>query len=191
MPTTFTQTDTDHNDTCAAGKAPIAIYCSSASDLMSAGRLASVGGSAGSVEVVLSIAASATDDAEFSWLLEFVDDTTPDAGDWTFNFDFTSGGMFQKLVSVAACRLNSTCVDQSDTIVEVVAQSIATDEGDKAVVINQAGAGTFNNGDKVLVVCGFSNSTHGALDTGITPSLTIVSPWTAPAAGTRRIFVVT
>ena len=191
MSTTFTQTDTDSVAACAAGRAPLAVYCSTDTDVMSSGRLAVVGAGAGSGEVTLGIAAQSSTQAEFMWLLEPVDDTTPDAGNWTINFDFTTGAMTARLVSVFVCRMNSSCVDQSDVIVSVESLTTATDVGDQAIVINQGSSGTFNNGDKVAVVCSFENSAHGAVDVGITQSLTIVSPWTAPGGEVaRRIFNV-
>lgn len=174
MAMTFTQTDTAQ--VCALNN-----YCSTVGGTIEAGRQASVGGTAGSSNVTFSVAASATDDNEFSFECIVPADTTWGAGDWTVNIDFLVGNMDVTLESCFICRVNSSCANQA-TIGSATGLGQAT-TSDQSVVVSGA-AQTPDAGDKVIITFGFSNA-NTMFDRNIVliPSFPIVAAGFTAAAG--------
>lgn len=174
MAASFQQTDTAQS--CALNN-----YCSSVGGTIEAGRQASVGGTAGTSEVLVTIAASQADDNEFSFEVVVPAGYTWGAGNWTVNVNFTTGNMDATWESCFICRVNSSCVNQA-TIGSSTGLAIATSSGAQSTVISGA-AQTPSAGDKVIITLGFSNAnTMFTRNVGITPSTTIESPLTAPSA---------
>lgn len=176
MASTFQQTDTAQ--VCA-----LSAYCSSVGGTQETdtGRQATVGGSAGVTEKTFSVATSQTDDIEFSFECVIPAGYSGDAGDWTVNVNFSTGNADATWESCFICRVSSGCVNQA-TIGSATGLGIATKSGPQSTVISGA-AQTLSAGDKAIIVLGFSNaSTMFARTVGITPSATITSPFSAPAA---------
>ena len=181
MTMTFTQTDTAQ--VCALNN-----YCSSVGGTIEAGRQASVGGTAGSVEATFTTATSQADDNEFSFECVVPAGSTWGAGDWTINVNFTTGNMNATWASCFICRVNSSCVNQA-TIGSATGLGLPTSSGAQNTVISGA-AQTPGAGDKVIITLGFSNAdTMVARTVGITPSLTIVAAgFEAPAAAATAAY---
>lgn len=174
MAVTVQQTDTAQ--VCALNN-----YCSSVGGTIEAGRACSVGGTAGTSEQTITIAASQADDNEFSFEWAVPAGYTWGAGNWTINVAFTTGNMDVTWESCFICRVNSSCVNQA-TIGSATGLGLATTTNPQSTVISGS-AQTPGAGDKVIITLGFSNAnTMFSRTVGITPSQTIASPFTAPSA---------
>ncbi len=186
MATTYQQTDTDQSDVCA-----VAAYCSTVGGTIETDRAktAEVSGTAGTTEVTFSNGILQTDDIEWSFLCIPTAGSTRNSGTWTVNVDFSTGAMTVTWESLFMCRLNSSCVNQ-ETMASATSLGIATNAGNQSSTLEDPD-GTFDVGDKVVFILGFSNThEHSTSNVGITPSLTITSPWDEPAAGGRRRVMV-
>ena len=182
MAVTYVQTDTAQG--CTLG-----VFCSTVAGTVEAGRQAQVGVSAGSSEQTFTVSAGQTDDNEFSFECIVADGTTGSAGDWTVNVNFTTGTMTAIWDSCFICHVNSACSNQA-TIGNNTSIGFTTNSGSTNTTVT-GGAVTLTNGDVIIVTLGFSETGgHSNQTVGITPSVNIVSPFTPPVAGTRRIFVV-
>ena len=178
MSITFQQNDTAQ--ACALNN-----YCSTVGGTIEEGRQAESGASGGVTGADVSVAASQTDDTEFSFECIFPNGTTDGAGDWTVDVNFTAGHMDATWESCFICRVNSSCVNQEE-IGSATGLGKTTTGGQQNVVISGS-AVTLANGDKVIVVLGFSNSgSHSAKTVTILPDATIIADaWVLPA-GTRK-----
>ncbi len=172
MAMSLVQTDTAQTST-------LSNYCSTSGGTIEAGNQAAVGGSVGSVEVVVSVAASAATDNEFSFECVIADDSTTGAGTWTIPINFSSGDMDVTLEEVWICQVRSN--SNIATIGSSTGLGLSTTAGTQSPTVTGS-AITFVNGDFAIVTLVFSESAgHAAGNVGITPSLTILSPFTASA----------
>lgn len=167
------------NDT--AQVCSLAVYCSSVSGTVEVGRQAEQGVGAGSSENTFSVPTSQADDAEYSFELVIASDSTWDAGNWTVRLDLTTGANDATWESCFICRVNSGCTNQAEIGSATGLGISCMTAGVKSTVI----AGSVQSpsaGDKVIIVCGFSNSNSMFARTlGITPSQLIDSPFNPPA----------
>ena len=171
MAMSLVQTDTAQTST-------LSNYCSTSGGTIEAGNQAAVGGSVGITEVTVSVAASASTDNEFSFECVIPDDSTTGAGTWTIPINFTTGDMDVTLEEVWVCQVRSS--SNIATIGSNTGLGLATHSGTQTPTVS-GGAITFVNGDFAIITLVFSESAgHAAGTIGITPSLTITSPFTAP-----------
>ncbi len=156
-------------------------YCSAGGGTIEAGRQAVQSGSVGSVEASFSVAASASNDNEFSFEIILPTDATSDADTAVIPINFTTGSMNAILESVYICRVNSSCVNQ-ETIGSESGIGFATNGGSTTRNIS-CSAVTFAAGDKVIITLGFNETAgHSSQNVGITPDQTMSLPFLAPAS---------
>lgn len=173
---TSSYVETDTAQVCS-----LAQYCSGLGGTVEAGRQAEVGVSAGSSEQTFSVAASATDDGEWSWEIILAASTTSDADTATIPINFTTGDMDVTLESVHICRVNSSCANQ-ETIGSSSGLGLSTTAGVQSPTVS-CSAVTFAAGDKPIIILGFSEAAgHSAGTIGITPDQTMTLPFNPPAA---------
>lgn len=153
-------------------------YCSTSGGTIEAGRRAIIGAGAGSVETVVSVAAGASTDNEYSFECVIPDDSTTGSGTWTVPINFTTGDMDVTLEEVWICQVRAN--SNIASIGSSVGLGLATTGGLQSPTVSGS-AITFVNGDFAIITLVFSESAgHSAGNVGITPDQTITSPFTAP-----------
>jgi hypothetical protein len=110
-------------------------YCSTVGGTIEDGRLASIGGTAGTSPFSASVAASQTDDCELSYEIVLPSDPQGDADNATIPLRFTVGHMDATLESVFICRVNSSDVNQ-ETIGSSTGLGLSTTSGTVTPVIS-------------------------------------------------------
>lgn len=184
MALVFAQTDT--NQSVSA--------CNTAAELLGcSGRSADVGGMTGQVCVSggtlgttigsWSVAASATDVAEFAFICTVDSGVSWDAGTWTIRFNVTTANMNLTVTEIHLCRVSSTCVNQA-SLGSATGLSISLGTtGVKSQDISGSAA-TPGAGDIVLVVFVITNGAMSGQTASVTYNQNIDSPFTAAAATT-------
>ncbi len=140
-------------------------------------RLATVGGSAGSTQV---LPIPRVD--RVSAMVEIVpaSGVTWAAGEWTVPFNCTQANANVTLDGVYICRLNSSDVSQATIGSTTSIGTVLSSTGVTNVSVTGS-AQTPSVGDKVYILYGFL-TTGSPEAVGWTPDQTIVSPFTVPAA---------
>jgi hypothetical protein len=166
----FTQTDTD-------GVCGTADYCQNITPdpPFDAQKQCSVGGSAGSTPVTVTVGASTNRMISFECVVPA--GTSWDAGDWTLRLNVTTANMNLTWGTGAICRVSSGCVNQANIDSYNAAQSLGS-TGVKS--FTTAGlTQTPSAGDKVIIGLVISNGAMSDQSFAFTPDQNIDSPFTA------------
>lgn len=176
MTTTYTQTDTS---------ATFNVGCSGRSaGLTTAARTAEVGGTAGSSEVTVDPNNNGTTLACFAFDVPVADApglSSWDSGTWNVTINFTTGDAGTTLEEVHICDNNGGTYSSVAGGTSETAIGYATTSGSTTRNISQGSNHTPQSeaNSRPFVVIVLSNTDdHGAASVGITPSATIVAPYT-------------
>lgn len=172
----FTQTDVAAN---ASAEAALCSALSENADEESA--LCAEGASAGSVEKTITSDASASELTALYFECTVAAGVSWGAGLWTVRFNLTTANHQITWDSVYICRVNSSYVNQATIGSATSLGQVLSSTGTKSTTVSGAGQSP-SVGDIVIVVFAFSNGNSCPQDIGVTPSLNIDSPFTAPAA---------
>jgi hypothetical protein len=147
-----------------------------------ASRAAAEGGTAGSLEVTLTLVASTTDRRTLMFSMTPGGTDTWAAGNWTVPINVTTAGVAgMSWASTFICRVNSGGVNQA-TIGSLTGQAITFNTAGVVSMTISGASQTPAAGDKVYIVLGFTNTVTMGKTFGVTPSQTITSPFTGAVA---------
>lgn len=188
MAITFTQTDT--NSSVCNSSTELAA-CSGRTGGVNSAKVASVGGTAGTVAVSETAVGSASNVVECGFALTIPAGTTGDSGTWTTRLNITTANMNLTITEIHVCRANSSCTNQ-ESIGSATGLSISLGStGVKSQNVT-GGAVTLAADDLVTVVYVISNGAMTDQTFQYTPNQNIDSPFTTavftPAANKYRFY---
>ena len=143
------------------------------------GRICTVGGTAGSSAVSLSVAGDAAGETEHPFTCSVSDGTTRSTGEWTTRLSVTTSNMNLSIVRLSILRYNSSCVYQ-ETIADLAVSISLGTTGVKTQAITAIGTGGAD-GDLLVIIYYIANGSMNSQSFSFTPSQNIDSPFTAAA----------
>src|SRR5438309_5675605 len=174
MPVNYQQTD--GNTACA-----FAAFCSSLALLSGTGSLhanlqAIFGGTAGSGNFTLGLAASQTTVIGWAFEIPITNGENWLGGTWTIRLNINTANANVTWTNVDICRVSSGCVSQA-TIGSASGLGISLGSTGVKTTTVTGSAETPSANDKVWILLGFTNSAASAQNTGIIDDQLIGSPF--------------
>lgn len=174
MALTFVQSD-DETNRCTTLEAP---FCSGVSTgTTNDPKIASVGGTPGSVNDPIFVAASATQSFHIFTLIVGSSVTWGD-GTWTVNLNCNTANMNLTITGCHICRVSSACANQ-ETIGNNTGLSISLGTTGVKNFTVSGSAVTPSVGDKIVLGIVVANGAMSDQSSGFTPNQNIDSPFTA------------